>query len=221
MGSVSGSEEDQKKTRSQFNFTETPPPPQNNQDGAPKVEVAVTQKEKPKVVSSLSTDPLESPRKPDSTSSPQYTSNFVQPQYVQGPPSEGAGFPDIGDVISVPVKGVTGEYLPFIFYHTGVYIGNGKVISKYLKNPNSLVEGDGVIALENIDSASWRGWTKLYSGGDEAAEKANLFYLGYLNKSSESYHLKSSNCQTFTESCLARGIGSKLYSNLQPHRGQE
>ena len=143
-----------------------------------------------------------------------FTSNFTPIGPIQNEDSD----PNIlhpGDIISVPVSGITGQVLPGLFYHTGVYIGDGKVISKYLIAKDSSLVGQGKIALENINSKNWKGWVRIKTGTEEAANKARIRFHAYQNdKVQEHYHLKSDNCQTFTEFCLAEGIGSLLYSNL-------
>ena len=120
-----------------------------------------------------------------------------------------------GDEVSVPVNGVTGRLMPETFKHTGIYIGNHQVISKYLKHKesDSMIEGPGVIAMELI--TKWKGWKFERRHQSEfarksTAEKALNFFELYNRGSPERYHLKQDNCQHFSEKCLAAGIESKL-----------
>ena len=114
--------------------------------------------------------------------------------------------PDIGDEIKVPVNGITGTTLPGIFYHTGIYVGQRQVVSKY-ENPEST--GQGYITLETLD-IKWKDWQLSRKGSCIAAEKAMNFFSGYLSGCKESYHIMADNCQHFTEKCLALGIGSTV-----------
>ena len=125
----------------------------------------------------------------------------VQPTPVEQHPMDE---PDIGDEIKVPVEGITGTTLPGIFYHTGIYVGKGQVVSKYEVPSGS---GEALILMEPL-SDKWRAWQLSRKGSHEAAEKALGFLLASGSGCKETYHLRSENCQHFTEKCLANGIGS-------------
>ena len=121
-------------------------------------------------------------------------------------PSEESRKPNVGDEISVPFDGVFGKLLPQTFRHTGIYVGKGWVVSKYLKRSEaeSLLEGPGLIAVEPLEK--WPDWKLERRGGRSAAAKALLMYELHVHRREEKYHLQSDNCLHFTHLCLAPGI---------------
>ena len=119
-----------------------------------------------------------------------------------------------GDIISVPAGGIFGVIASDTFYHTGVYIGHHMVISKYLdkQNDENLVEGPGIIKMESIKSKMWQGWKRILKGDVRVSQNAFKFFEAYNNGYTETYHLRSNNCQHFTQLCVAlvNGIGSTI-----------
>ena len=100
--------------------------------------------------------------------------------------------------------------------HTGIYVGQGFVISKYplQETTNATV---GVIMRESLTQRSWADWSISLRGSLHSAKKAMIFYEGYCNKVPETYDIHVDNCHTFSEKCLAEGlkstVGSQLFSD--------
>ena len=118
---------------------------------------------------------------------------------------------EIGDEVIRDVEGAPGCLLPGIFYHNGIYIGNGGVVSKYRDEENHT---KGIIKLENLRSQDWMNWRKGRRGGQRARNKAVSELQEFLQRpDQEAYHLKTNNCQHFTDYCLAEGISSRPRTN--------
>ena len=118
---------------------------------------------------------------------------------------------EVGDEVFKEVDGIAGCLVPGIFYHNGIYVGNGGVVSKY-RDEND--HSKGLIKLESIRGQDWVGFQKKRSGGLSARNKAILALQEfYQTPTKESYHLMSNNCQHFTDYCLGEGIGSRPREN--------
>ena len=122
---------------------------------------------------------------------------------------------EIGDEISRPLDSIAGLLFPATFRHTGIYVGENSVISKYIvidkRDTNSSeLSGPAIIKLENINSNIWKGWTVTRKGSLTSRDKAYIYYQGFSSGIKENYHIKTSNCQHFTGYCLAGGIGSTI-----------
>ena len=122
---------------------------------------------------------------------------------------------EIGDEISRPLDSIVGKLFPATFRHTGIYVGENSVISKYIvidkRDTNSSeLSGPAIIKLENINSKGWEGWTVTRKGSLASRDKAFIYYQGFVSGHKENYHIKTDNCQHFTEYCLAGGIGSRV-----------
>ena len=122
---------------------------------------------------------------------------------------------EIGDEISRPLDSIAGKLFPAYFHHTGIYVGDDNVVSKYINinkrdTSSSELSGPAIIKLENLNSNIWKGWRVTRKGSLTSRDKALIHYHGFVSGHKENYHIKTSNCQHFTEYCLAPGIGSTV-----------
>ena len=118
-----------------------------------------------------------------------------------------------GDEISVPMNGFAGAFMPESFKYTGIYVGDGWVVSKYQMGAEFEYRAEwttGIIAIEQIANHRWEGWKFERSGGLNAAQKALVMLQGYMTGIKEVYHPQTNNSNHFTEMCLSRGIGEEL-----------
>ena len=118
---------------------------------------------------------------------------------------------EVGDEVFKEVDGIAGCLVPGIFYHNGIYVGNGGVVSKYR---NEVDSDKGIIKMESIRSKEWAGFKAGRKGKVSARNKAINALQEYLQQpEKENFHLKSNNCHHFTEWCLGEGIGSRPREN--------
>ena len=114
-----------------------------------------------------------------------------------------------GDEISIGVQHLASDLFPKTFFHTGIYDGEGNVISFYADKPTSWLEDcKGIIKKESIDSKKWKEYELRRRGDPDIVQKALVDLRAYKDGFPFIYHLKTNNCQTMTQIWFSKGIAS-------------